>query len=155
MATENAHHTSPVARPPPVNLSAARRPPDARPPASLAEKWLRKLASRIRPRVGPGYQDCLHNHVSARLPSSGPGNHPLDDMFVFFQGAYAPVMWRVWAGGAEAPQGTQKKNSRAGNRKPKTRLPRTKVSLNLTNDTVHLFVSRMWDWDRVWSGSVN
>ena len=71
------------------------------------------------------------------------------------QGAYAPVMWRVWAGGAEAPQGTQKKNSRAGNRKPKTRLPRTKVSLNLTNDTVHLFVSRMWDWDRVWSGSVN
>ena len=74
--------------------------------------WLRKLASRIRPRVGPGYQDCLHNHVSARLPSSGPGNHPLDDMFVFFPGRLCPRHVACLGGWGRSPPVNQKKSPR-------------------------------------------
>ena len=53
----------------------------------------------------------LCNHVSARLPSSGPGHHPLDDM-ISISGAPIPSSAMSDWVGAAPPQNQKKKAAR-------------------------------------------
>ena len=92
----------PTSRPQPP----AARPTPARPPAlpkSCCASWPRASG----PAWGQATKTACTTTFRQGCHRQAQGTTRLTTCSFFFQGAYAPVMWRVWAGGAEAPQGTQ------------------------------------------------